>query len=289
MAAKSSPSPKQPSQRAANWQKPTSRNKRSLPQRPTLRSAASGGETEAERGVPGSEEETERRSRPGRRNRQPFHSEELTAVVRSMKKSAAGQDKISPEMIKNLPEAALQKLLNIINKSWSQGRIPGSWRNAVIVPLLKNGKPASQINSYRPVSLLACVSKVIESMVTRRLKKWAADMGAIPPQQSVFQKGRMTLDVIANITQKAFDSLQRRERTVVVAFDRVWKFGLFRDLARRKLHPVALRWLKAYLLPVGQTRRRSLGLYKGALSPLLFCLATATLPTSVLGGPGRVR
>ena len=140
--------------------------------------------------------------------------------------------------------------MNIINKSWSQGRIPGSWRNAVIVPLLKNGKPASQINSYRPVSLLACVSKVIESMVTRRLKKWAADMGAIPPQQSGFQKGRMTLDVIANITQKAFDSLQSRERTVVVAFDRVWKFGLFRDLARRKLHPVALRWLKAYLLPL---------------------------------------
>ena len=70
---KKQPLPETAISEGSKVQKPTSR-KRSLPQRPTLRSTRPGGETEAERGVPGSEEETGRRSRPGRRNRQPFHS-----------------------------------------------------------------------------------------------------------------------------------------------------------------------------------------------------------------------
>ena len=73
MAAKSSPSRKPPFQRVAKWQSPQAESEAC---RSDLRlgQPRPGGETEAERGVPGSEEETGRRSRPGRRNRQPFYS-----------------------------------------------------------------------------------------------------------------------------------------------------------------------------------------------------------------------
>ena len=73
MAGKSSPCRKPPCHRAAKYKNPQAESEAC---RGDLRSGQPrpGGETEAERGVPGSEEETGRRSRPGRRNRQSFHS-----------------------------------------------------------------------------------------------------------------------------------------------------------------------------------------------------------------------
>jgi hypothetical protein len=43
------------------------------------------------------------------------------------------------------------------------------WRKAIIIPLLKAKKPASELSSYRPISLMSTLAKTMEKMVGARL------------------------------------------------------------------------------------------------------------------------
>ncbi|GFT76203.1 RNA-directed DNA polymerase from mobile element jockey [Trichonephila clavipes] len=44
-----------------------------------------------------------------------------------------------------------------------------SWKTAVIIPILKPGKPPSRPDSYRPISLLPILSKLAEKIILSRL------------------------------------------------------------------------------------------------------------------------
>ena len=95
----------------------------------------------------------------------------------------------------------------------------------------------------------------------KRLKRWATETGIIPPYQSGCQPGRMTVDLHANIVQKAMDRLQNKHTIIAAvdlkaAFDRVWRGGLLRDLAEYGLHPKALRWWRSF---IADWRRKSDG------------------------------
>ena len=90
-----------------------------------------------------------------------FTMSELKKAIRKMKaKGAAGPDDIPPSFLKALP-VALVELLALFNRSFLSGTVPQAWRNAVIIPLLKAGKSASDLASFRPISLTSCVAKKV--------------------------------------------------------------------------------------------------------------------------------
>jgi len=71
-----------------------------------------------------------------------FTMAELKRAIKKMKrKSAAGPDGIPPAFLKELDPIAL-------------------------TVLLKDGKPASDLASYRPISLTSCIVKLLERMST---------------------------------------------------------------------------------------------------------------------------
>ncbi len=63
-------------------------------------------------------------------------------------------------------------MLRLFNFSWSLGRFPDTWKLAVTVPILKPGKSAADPLSYRPISLLPCIGKLMERLVYERLYWW---------------------------------------------------------------------------------------------------------------------
>ena len=86
----------------------------------------------------------------------PFSLAELNEAIQCMKpKGAPGGDGIEPIFLQYL------HLLSIFNESWDSGKCPASWRVVTIIPLIKKCKPASYIDSYRPVSLTSCGAKTM--------------------------------------------------------------------------------------------------------------------------------
>ena len=88
--------------------------------------------------------------------------------VRSTK--APGYDLITGEILKKLPEVGLSAITYIYNSILCTGYFPGQWKVSQIVTILKPGKPAEDVKSYRPISLLAILSKVFEKLFITRIQ-----------------------------------------------------------------------------------------------------------------------
>ena len=182
-----------------------------------------------------------------------FFMLELNVAILSTKPKPAGRDEILPSMLKHLGVNGKRALLTLINRSWSEIRVPTAWKHAVIIPILTRKKPATVIKSYRQVALLSCVSKLMERMVCSRLKELVKENDVIPLHQAGFQENRRTQDVLVDICQRAMDNLQQKNRTLVVAvnfkafFDKIWKSHLLRDLAIYGLSGRSLRLIRNWL------------------------------------------
>lgn len=54
------------------------------------------------------------------------------------------------------------KLLGFYNKVWHVGRLPTSWKEAVIIPIRKPGKNPSSPCNYRPIALTSHRGNIVE-------------------------------------------------------------------------------------------------------------------------------
>ena len=84
-------------------------------------------------------------------------------------KSAPGEDTIPYKAIKELPDGAKEHLLNIYNTCFSRGYFHKEWKIATGKMLLKPNKPRNNPGSYRPISLLNCLGKTFEKLITTRI------------------------------------------------------------------------------------------------------------------------
>ncbi|GFW40287.1 putative RNA-directed DNA polymerase from transposon X-element [Trichonephila clavipes] len=72
---------------------------------------------------------------------------------------------------------------------WKEHCFPSSWREAIVIPILKPGKVATDPLSYRPIALKSCFCKTFERMVNTRLVYVLEKEKCISPLQSGFRKG----------------------------------------------------------------------------------------------------
>ena len=232
------------------------------------------------------------------------------AIQSTRKKGAPGPDDIPPTFLKSLGPHGKQELLNIFNLSLTSESCPQIWRLAIIIPLLKAKKPASQLGSYRPISLTSCIAKLLERMVANRIYHLAETNNWIHPSQAGCRKGRSCEDQITRTVQRISDGFNASpmQRSVMVlldfsqAYDTVWRQRLLLMLAEKGLPIPLVRWLSSFLSnrlakvrlngTTSNSRTMHQGLPQGSvLAPLLFILYITTLaeilPEKNLNSPRR--
>jgi hypothetical protein len=77
---------------------------------------------------------------------------------------AVGPDIISNKMLIAVKVQISKPLCMLFNKSLHQNIFPTDWKLSHVIPLFKVGDKSFPSN-YRPVSLLSCVSKLLEKIV----------------------------------------------------------------------------------------------------------------------------
>jgi hypothetical protein len=74
-------------------------------------------------------------------------------------------------MLKELPRKGLLNLLYILNSIIRLEYWPKSLKQAQIIMITKPGKNPIDVTSYRPISLLPTISKILEKLILKGINK----------------------------------------------------------------------------------------------------------------------
>ena len=229
---------------------------------------------------------------------------DLKLAVNSLpaKKKATGKDKISNIMIKHLPPEFQKILLNFFQKCWSEGLIPSSWKEAIVVAIAKPGKPKDSPSSYRPIALTSHVGKLYERIIKLRLEHHLYSNNIIPTCQAGFRKHRNCMEHVVHLVEHAKRALNNGQTTVATffdikrAFDTVWHGKLLDKLKNINVSGRMYNFVKVFLenrkieVKVGESVSAShcvdMGVPQGSvISPILFSIMLHDIE-SVVKKPG---
>ena len=204
-------------------------------------------------------------------------------------------DHITSKLILNLIPRLHSIFQDLHNICVFHGYHPRAWKRAWSLMAHEPSKCGSDPCSYRPNSLLCCLSKVFEAIMTKRLMSWAENTDKLPTEQSGFRKHHSTNDKLFELTQAVCQAqrLSRRVDAIFLdiekAFDRAWHNGLRYELLHTNAPALLLRWISSFLRDrtvkvriLGHTSREISSNYAvpqgSPISPLLFLLYMSKLP-----------
>jgi hypothetical protein len=180
--------------------------------------------------------------------------DEIIQALSTCKASGApGTDNITNNMLKKSPPNILARLSEIFNASLNLSHLPPAWKKSKIKMIHKQKKPKDHFNSYRPISLISCISKLMEKLMNSRILSWAEENSVLPPCQSGFRKGRSCQDHIARLDQIITEGFNKKQLTGCVlfdlekAFDKASHEGIIHRLTKFNLPSHLLDWVKSFL------------------------------------------
>ena len=161
-------------------------------------------------------------------------------------------ENLSSMLIKDAFLAIPELVTNCFNLSFNQGVFPDKWKVARIIPLFKGGG-ITDVNNYRPVSLLPLPGKLIEKIVRTRLFSYLELYDLLNQCQGGFRPGRSTIDTAAELTDDIMLQMNDSSCTLATfidfrkAFDTVNHNILLNKLDRLGIHGKTFVWLTSYL------------------------------------------
>ena len=91
------------------------------------------------------------------------------AISRLRKNKAAGPDGVPNELFSLLDSDGERALLDMYNDTLNNNNIPDSWTEATVASIFKGKGSDTDINNYRPISLLNTTYKLFATMLQRRI------------------------------------------------------------------------------------------------------------------------
>jgi hypothetical protein len=199
-------------------------------------------------------------------------SEDVRIALKRAKPSTAhGPDDISPIMLKHVGPVCRRYMADLFTLSIDTAQVPLLWRESIIIPLGKPGKEKTESASYRPISLLSPLAKLMERCLLPHLQRCLPAAA----HQHGFRTAHSTVTALDTLTHAIVGGYNKNkpcQRTAVVAldlkqaFDRVKHGTLLNDLSTSSLPSCLKKWLNAYL-----SDRRSRVSFRGGLSSSRVC------------------
>ena len=176
---------------------------------------------------------------------------DVEKVIQSLKSNATGIDGISLDMLSLMLPDMLGTITAIINRSIETSTYPDLWKEAIIRPLPKSSNP-STLKDLRPISILPCISKVLEKIVSAQVTKFLENNNILPPVQSGFRKGFSTTTAMLQVVDDIMSAQDVGEGTILTLLDFTRAFDcICIPLLLSKLHyygfsVATIKWFDSY-------------------------------------------
>ena len=223
--------------------------------------------------------------------------DEVHRLIASSKSKSCSLDPIPTNILKDLLPELLPYITVMCNKSLREGHLPSSQKFAILSPIVKKaGLDADVVQSYRPISNLTFMSKLIERMVYQQLIAYLEKHNMLPKHQSGFRAHHSTETAVLKVISDILGAADQGYVALLglldmsAAFDTVDHDILLERLATSfGMAGTALAWLRSFL--TGRSQQVSFngglssiglittGVPQGSvLGPLLFLLYSADVP-----------
>jgi len=141
-------------------------------------------------------------------------------------------------MIIELPYCAAWTITQLFNAIAQLGYFPVRWKRSIIIMIAKPGKDHTIPTSYRPISLLSCLSKLVQKCELTRINTYLRIQERIPSHHFGVRQKHGTIELVNRITSEIRNAFEKREYSTAIfidvsqAFDRVWLEGLMYKIKR---------------------------------------------------------
>ncbi len=165
---------------------------------------------------------------------------------------ATGPDGIGNKLLRECADSLAIPLTDLFNKSMSDGIFPDTWKLSHISPVYKKAFRYLKEN-YRPVSLLSCISKVMERIVYNALYSFLKKFGLLTERNSGFKEKDSTVNQLIHLCNRIYKGLDDSKDICLVfldvskAFDKVYHPALLQKLKILGVSGKLLTWISSYL------------------------------------------
>ena len=159
---------------------------------------------------------------------------------------------IPSRILKLIAPTVSKPLSNIINISFETGIFPSCLKTANVIPIHKKDSK-SEVNNYRPISLLSNIGKIIEKLMHSRLYSFLSASNSIYELQFGFRNNHSTNHALIKITEHIREAIDSGQFACGVfidlqkAFDTVEHDILLKKLEHYGIRGITNKWFKTYI------------------------------------------
>jgi len=146
--------------------------------------------------------------------------EEVRQTILSMSDATCTLDVLPTPKLKECVNAFVKPVTTIVNKCFATGQFPTKFKHALVVPLLKKvNLPKDDLSSYRPVSHLNFISKVVERIIHNRLMAHLNSFPSLPAFQSAYRLFHSTETALTRVQNDLLRAMENQKVSALVLLD----------------------------------------------------------------------
>jgi hypothetical protein len=116
-------------------------------------------------------------------------SEVLKELLKLDPQKPSGSDGLDPFFYKAATRIISKPISDLFSRPLLSGQVPIAWKATTVCPLFKGGAQADP-NCYRPISILPCLSSVLEKLVNNQMTGFLDVYSILSGMQSGFFPGQ---------------------------------------------------------------------------------------------------
>ena len=164
---------------------------------------------------------------------------EILNIIKKMNPTTSIMDPCNTRFLLKFKETIADTITTITNQSFMTGKFLDDWKVAAVRPLIKGQNMSTKLKSYRPISNLSFLSKIIEKAAQAQLQKQFDKQPLLPSHQSAYRQHYSTETTLLNMCDNILKNMEDGKCTSMVCLDLSTAFNTVN-------HNILLGILKSY-------------------------------------------